>query len=128
MNLLQKKLKLKPNQTLVVINKPEGFEKALGFLPIGVKVTMVTSVPADHVFWFIKTGEELEGQQNKVLALIKSNTQLWVMYPTSGSSKQSALKNPIVAVLLANNTLEKVAQFAFDSEWGSIGLRRKADV
>jgi hypothetical protein len=126
MNLLQKKLKLKPNQTLVVINKPDGFDKALGFLPLGVKVTMVTSVPADHVFWFVKTEEELLGQQKKVLALIKSNTQFWVMYPKSG--KQAISKSLVVNTLLANNTLEKVTQFTFDSDWGTIGLRRNTTV
>lgn len=123
MNLLQKKLKLKPNQTLVVINKPDGFDKALGFLPLGVKVTMVASVPANHVFWFVKTEEELQGQQKKVLALIKSNTQFWVMH-----GKQTLLKSTVVDTLLANGTLEKVAQFAFDSDWGTMGLRRKTTV
>lgn len=128
MNLLQKKLKLKPNQTLVVINKPDGFEKALGFLPLGVKVTMVASVPADHVFWFVKTNEELHAQQKKVLALIKSNTQLWVLFPKAAGGKQPASKSPVVEALLANNTLVKVAQFAFDTNWGAMGLRRNTAV
>lgn len=113
-------------QIVLVVNKPTGMERALSPLPEGVKITTVKSVPADHIYWFVKKQADIVEQQAGVLALLKPNTTLWVLHPKGSSGIQTDLtRDKGWDSLMAVKDLAWFSYIAFDDTWTAVGLRRK---
>lgn len=128
MNPLHKKLRLKPNETILVINKPKGFDDAMAALPEGVKITTSKKVQAQHIYWFIKNTAELKTQQAEVLALLQPGIYLWLMHPKGSSGIQTDLtRDKGWESLQAIKTLAWVAYIAFDDTWTAVAVRIKTE-
>lgn len=92
---LPKKLGIKPNATVALVNAPRDFETTLGVLPEGVTFVEEAKGPAELIVWFIRSRFELESQ---IVEMRKAtgNGGLWIAWPKKTSGVVSDLTENII--------------------------------
>ncbi len=122
---LIKKLGIKNNMKLAVIDSPDNFHQIIGKLPDGINVQKKMNNP-DLIIWFVSSVKQLE----KKLIQIKQNTGnggLWIVYPKKSSQTDSDLSQTIVrnAGLAAGLVDYKVC--SIDNTWTGLkfAVRKK---
>jgi len=78
---LAKKLGIKPNTTIALINPPEDFQKTLGTLPQNVTILEKPTNKADTTIWFAKSQENLETNITKTAKTLAPNAKIWIAWP-----------------------------------------------
>ena len=128
MTSISDKLKIKENTTILTINAPSDFKKALEGLPKGVTVA-TTGNDYDQVHWFVLSKAQLEREMSKVMKLVKPNIVLWVYYPKGTSKIQTDLtRDKGWDSLLAQTTkLTWISLISFDDTWSVFGFRGKTE-
>ncbi len=81
---LLKKLGIKENTILGIINPPKEFKKTLGRLPDGVRIQSKLKKERDLTLWFVKSEKELQENIQKVSKYSK-NEAVWILWPKKGS-------------------------------------------
>lgn len=128
MNPLHKKIRLNPGQTVLVFNKPKGFDEAMAPLPEGVKVTSTKTAKADHIYWFVKNTADIKAQKKEVWGLLKDGMMLWIMHPKGTSGIQTDLtRDKGWDDLMEIKDLAWAAYIAFDDTYSAVGVRRKTE-
>jgi hypothetical protein len=82
---LMKKLGIKPNITLVLINPPRQFTETLGALPRSVRIQKRTSSQSDLIILFAETQEKLRNRMVKVSANLGPKGKLWIAWRKKAS-------------------------------------------
>ena len=92
---LPKKLGIKSNSVVALIDAPDDFENTLGNLPANVKFTRKSGANPDVTLWFVRSKAGLE---NKIQYMIPyaDNAMLWIIWPKKGSGVTSDLAQTIV--------------------------------
>jgi Bacteriocin-protection, YdeI or OmpD-Associated len=127
-NSLHKKLKLKPNQKIAVINKPADFEPTIATLPEGAKLVKSYSSKCDVIFWFVKKADEVEAAQQEVLSALSNTNVIWIAYPKGTSGMQSDLnRDKGWEPILARKDISFIAYIAFNEVWSTFCIRRKTE-
>lgn len=123
---LAKKLRIKDNSILRIINAPAGFLKDIGQLPVGTKITTIGK-SFHQVHWFVTSKAQLENELSKILPLLTGEKICWIYYPKRTSKVQSDLTRDKGwdALLKHNNTLTWISLIAFNDTWSAFGLRPK---
>jgi len=78
---LAKKLGIKPNTTIALINPPQDFIKTLGKLPKGTIMTKTPNEKPHIVIWFTKTWKDLETDITKIATPLTPAAKLWIAWP-----------------------------------------------
>lgn len=125
---LTKKLLLKPEQNVAVVNAPEGYVKRLGPLPGGVHVSEALEGSYDLVQLFVQSKADADRFAQAAIAATKPGGILWVSYP----KKSAAIKTDISR----DNGWEAffaigwrpVTQIALDETWSALRFRPTEDV
>jgi hypothetical protein len=123
---LVKKLGIRENSVVVVINTPTGFEKTLGELPDGVKLSRINRGQRDITIWFAKSVKELESHIKPFASLIKDGS-LWIVWAKKTSGLTSDLtQNNVRKVGLAAGLVDyKIC--SIDEIWsGLLFTKRKS--
>ena len=92
---LPKKLGIKANATVAVLNTPRNFERTLGELPDGVNFTSDINGNAELIIWFIQERVELESRIVE-MRNATGNGGLWVAWPKKSSGVVSDLTENII--------------------------------
>ncbi|NTS43867.1 YdeI/OmpD-associated family protein [Flavisolibacter sp. BT320] len=117
------KLKIKEGFTLLTIGAPADFEKALGTLPAGVRVSN-TGKTYDQVHWFVRNIAQREGEEKKVLAMLKEGVTLWIYFPKGSSKIQTDLtRDHGWGDLPTRKGLQWLSLVSFDETWSAFALR-----
>ncbi|HVP16600.1 MAG TPA: hypothetical protein VMT42_04465 [candidate division Zixibacteria bacterium] len=82
---LAKKLGIKRNTTLALINPPNDFKKTLGTLPQGVTVQKQPFSQSDLIILFAETQEDLQNRLPKISIKLELNGKLWIAWRKKGS-------------------------------------------
>ena len=82
---LAKKLGIRPNTTLALINPPKDFKKTLGTLPQGVTIQKQPFSQSDLIILFAETQRDLQNRLIKISAKLEANGKLWIAWPKKGS-------------------------------------------
>ncbi len=122
------KLKIKEGYSLLTLNAPPAFEKGLGKLPTGVRISN-TSTRYDQVHWFVENKALLEKQFGKVMKLLKPEVTVWVYYPKGSSGMQTDLTRDKGwdCLLAEGDKLAWISLISFDDTWSVFGLRSKTE-
>lgn len=123
---LFKKLGIKAHSKVVLIRTPVDFEKTLGELPDGVKLSKINRGQRDITIWFAKSVKELESRIKSVAGLIKDGG-LWIVWAkkTSGLTSDLTQNNVRKAGLAAGLVDYKIC--AIDKTWsGLLFAKRKS--
>ncbi|HEY5885088.1 MAG TPA: hypothetical protein VIT88_10400 [Pyrinomonadaceae bacterium] len=78
---LAKKLGIKENSRVRLVNAPVGFEKELGELPPGVQLLNRGSKPFNLVLLFVKSESTLKKEFSKYAQTIARDGMIWVAWP-----------------------------------------------
>lgn len=92
---LPKKLGIKANMTVALVNAPKDFEATLGELPEGVKFKKKASGNPPLIIWFLRTRAELDDRINEMCELT-GNGGIWLVWPKKASGVVSDLTENIV--------------------------------
>lgn len=121
---LAKKLQIKPDMRVGVINPPEGYPEALGELPPGV--TLVTDAEPgslDVMLLFVKSLAELEAEAPGALKLAKYDALAWIVYPKKTSKIKTDINRDNGWERMKAFGYAGVAMVALDDTWSAMRYR-----
>jgi CheY-like chemotaxis protein len=116
---LPKKLGIKPNYSIVLLNEPENFVEILGELPAGVVFTSRIVLGTQLAIWFVRSAAELSSRIDAVAAAL-GPAHLWICWAKRTSPLAADVTEPTVrtAGLAAGLVDYKVA--AIDADWSGL--------
>jgi hypothetical protein len=118
---LPQKLGIKPGARLALVRAPEGFERALGPLPDGVRVRTQARGAQDVVLFFATRLAELERRFDGLARTVAPAGGLWIAWPKQTACVATDLREGIVRELGLAHGLVDNKVCAVDETWS--GLR-----
>lgn len=118
---LAKKLGIKPESSLSVINDPGHFGDIAAPLPAGVQIRTSARGRADVAVFFTKRRRELERRIGSLARLIFPDGGLWVCWPKRASKVPTDMTEDVVREVVLPLGLVDVKVAAIDDMWS--GLR-----
>jgi hypothetical protein len=117
---LPKKLGIKANSIVALIDAPEKFEETLGSLPEGVEIRQRWDQNTDLTLWFIRSKEELEERLPNMVHAADQGS-LWIIWPKKTSGMRSNLSQTDVRSTGLSMGLVDFKICSIDNTWS--GLR-----
>jgi hypothetical protein len=125
---ISQKLRIQKNFTLLTLNAPADFKKALQGLPSGVKISDNTK-NYNQVHWFVQNKAQLEKEMSKVMKLVKPGVIVWTYYPKRSSDLQTDLTRDKGwdCLMKEEDKLTWISLISFDDTWSVFGFRSKTE-
>lgn len=122
---LVKKLGIKPDTTLALLDAPRGFRRELVGLPSGVRVRTDMTGRPDLTVWFVMSARGLDV---RIAAMSQSMGQgLWIAWPKKASGLASDITETEVRSAGLANGLVDYKVCAVNAIWSGLKFaRRKA--
>lgn len=121
---LPKKLGIKADSAVYLIDAPRDFEKTLGRLPESVSICRMTEdTEKDRcslIIWFVKSQKELENRMHKIRERIGKGG-IWIAWPKKESGISSDLSQTVVRKVGLASGLVDFKICSIDKTWS--GLR-----
>lgn len=126
MTPLFKKLNLKDQPEILVLNAPEEFETELSALEGVNVVRKATGVKKiGFAMAFVKTSAELEKAGKSIVSRLDGDGIVWMAYPKTTSRKYRCEFNRDSGwTALGEAGFEPVRQVAIDGDWSALRFRR----
>jgi hypothetical protein len=121
---IARKLFIRENYTVLLLNAPKGYREALGELPKGAKIVSQANSPVDFIQLFAAQKAEMTELFRKAKPLLKQDGLLWATYPKAGQL-DTDLKREVVWQCGQVVGMHPVSQIAVDDVWSA--LRFKAE-
>jgi len=121
---LVKKLGIKENSVVALVDAPPGFENVLGRLPTGASLERRNRGPSDLIIWFTKTSKELERGIARMAKQV-GDGGMWIAWPKKTSPLAADLTgNEVRRVGLATGLVDyKIC--AIDADWSGLKFARR---
>lgn len=116
---LVKKLGIKPDFTVVLIDAPRNFQKALGEMPSGAVMRKRLTRNNDIVIWFVRSRNALEERIGKVASFV-ARGGLWIVWPKKTSRIASDLSQKHVRAIGLSAGLVDYKVCAIDETWSGL--------
>ncbi len=117
---LVKKLGIKENFRIAIINAPPEFENTLGKLAPGVEILPSAKEPLDLILFFTKSHAELIREFAKLAAALLPNGMLWIAYPKKASGVATDLNFNLAQTTGLEAGLVDTKSCAIDEEWSAL--------
>ena len=123
---LYKKLGIKSDSKVALINAPEGFKQALAGMPAGAVLIKKAANDCSLIVWFVKSVKDLENRIEEMTDRARGGA-VWIAWPKKGSAAASDLSEKAVraAGLAAGMVDYKVC--SMDQTWSGLLFTRKKD-
>ncbi len=121
---LVKKLGIKENMKVALIDSPKNFRETLGNLPQNVKFLRTPKTGIDIIIWFTRSREEFDLGFFNVLKYVDKN-KLWVATPKKSSGTVTNINQNIVRNICLENGLVDFKICAIDETWSGLLLTRR---
>jgi hypothetical protein len=115
---LYKKLGIKPNSKVALINPPGNIRQILKEIPEGVSVKEKID-QADLIIWFVVSIKELNNKINKIKPKVGKNS-IWIAYPKKSSGVKSDLSQTIVRNSGLSSGLVDYKVCSIDETWSGL--------
>jgi len=121
---LPKKLGVKGDSTVSLVDAPKDFETTLGELPSGTKVIRRTEPDADVTLWFLSSLDDLHKGIDR-MGEIAGNGRLWICWPKKASGVVTDVtQNKVRSTGLAAGLVDfKIC--AVDATWSGLCFTRR---
>ncbi|MDB5055320.1 MAG: hypothetical protein JWM44_3370 [Bacilli bacterium] len=126
-NNLAKKLNMKKDYKMILINAPEGYIDLLGELPEDVLFVKETEQPVDFLQLFVKDFAELELYKEKVVQAVKHDGLLWISYPKKSSKMKSDLNRDELWAKMHQIGMDGVSMISINDVWSAMRFRPTKD-
>jgi hypothetical protein len=117
---LPKKLGIKENQRIALVNKPESFQKQLGALPTNTHVVSKLTAPLGLVVLFVESERALAKQFPAIAKKISMNGMIWVAWPKKSAGVPTDLSFDLVQRIGLECGLVDVKICAVDEVWSAL--------
>jgi hypothetical protein len=117
---LPKKLGIKENQRIALVNEPGSFQKQLGGLPTNTHVLSKLTAPLDLVVMFVESERTLAKQFPAIVKKISTNGMIWVAWPKKSSGVKTDLSFELVQRMGLDCGLVDVKICAVDEVWSGL--------
>ena len=117
---LPKKLGIKENQRIALVNEPGSFQKQLGALPTNTHVVSKLTAPLDLVVLFVESERALAKQFPAIAKKISMNGMIWVAWPKKSSGVPTDLSFDLVQRIGLECGLVDVKICAVDEVWSGL--------
>ena len=118
---LPKKLGVKPESVLAVIDDPGHFLRLISPPPDGVRIRTTARGRADTVVFFTKGRRALERRIESLARMVFPNGGIWVCWPKRASKVPTDMTEDVVREVVLPLGLVDVKVAAIDETWS--GLR-----
>lgn len=130
MQNLSKKLQLKPDQHLLLLNAPKAIADILQ--AEGCNITAAASLPPggaifDAVQLFVNNSSELNDYLPLAVLALKTDGLLWIAYPKKSSKVKTDLTRDEGWKLVKEMGYEGVRQVAIDATWSSLRFKHTTE-
>jgi hypothetical protein len=120
---LLKKLLLKPNQKIAILNPPSGYLSSLETMPEGIEIATRSQSGLDFVHLFVKDAAELQKLAPNAMRRLKPDGIFWISYPKQISKVKTDLNRDILWKLMEKHGLAGVAMVSIDTVWSAMRFR-----
>jgi hypothetical protein len=117
---LPKKLGVKPNQRIALVNAPTDFAKVLGRLPENAAIVKRLDGPLDLILLFVDREQTLAKQFPILANKLQSNGMIWVAWPKKSSGVATDLVFEKVQRIGLDSGLVDVKICAVDDVWSGL--------
>ena len=118
---LTKKLGLKSNHSIYLVNPPDTYWTFFEILPEGIhEVNHPKKESVDFVHLFCKTREELLAHGKKCKSHLKKTGLLWVSWPKGSSKISTDLKREPIREHMLNLGLVDIKVAAINEDWSGL--------
>jgi hypothetical protein len=124
---LAKKLLIKADARVLLLNAPIGYARKLEPLPQGARLTDKRGGPADVVVAFVRDSTELKRLASGFAAL-EDDAVLWVCYPKGRTNAGTDLDGDSLHAAMERHELTSVSLVAVDETWSAMRFRAPEDV
>jgi CheY-like chemotaxis protein len=121
---LPKKLGIKPDSIVALVNAPERFRDTLGDLPAGVQLIAEMTGRRDLTLWFVRSCKELRRGIARV-ALQVEDRPLWIIWPKKTSPLATDLTQQDVREAGLAEGLVDYKICAVDATWSGLLFRKR---
>src|SRR4030095_1577058 len=115
-----KKLGVKANQRIALLNEPKDFQKELGQLPPNSQIVKRLSAPLDLVLLFVDREKILAKQFPAIAKKLSTNGMIWVAWPKKSSGVPTDLIFERVQRIGLECGLVDVKICAIDDVWSGL--------
>lgn len=117
---LPKKLGVKENQRIALINAPINFERQLGALPDNTKLVKRMVAPLDLILLFVDHEKDLAKQFPESAKKLSTNGMIWIAWPKKSSGVPTDLVFERVQRIGLDCGLVDVKICAVDDIWSGL--------
>jgi hypothetical protein len=121
---LPKKLGIKENAIVALVNAPNGIQEILGELPEGVVLKSGLQSIGDLTLWFVRSRVELEKGMRKMVDFGES-AGLWIIWQKKSSGAESDLTQNIVRKIGLASGLVDFKISAIDKTWAGLRFTKR---
>jgi hypothetical protein len=127
MSALFRKLNLKDQERILILNAPKSFEKALKLLEgISILRDFNEVDTINFVLAFVQTADEIEQFTKPISDKAPGDAVIWFAYPKTTSKKYDVQINRDQGwEALEKAGFKGVRQVAIDQDWSALRFRRK---
>ncbi len=119
---LLKKLGIKEETDIVIINAPEGYLEYLGELPAGTALKNKLAGKLSFLQFFTLKKSELEKKLPLLKKSLISNGQIWISWPKKTSKIPTDVTEDVIRKIALKNGLVDVKVCAIDEVWSGLKL------
>lgn len=125
---LLKKLGIKPDYTIWIINAPQNYFSLLGDLPNNVDIKTESGQNYQFIHFFTKSKSELVTQLPLLKSSLAKNGMLWISWPKKSAKVPTDLDGNIVRQLGLEAGIVDIKVAAVDEIWSGLKfVYRKED-
>ena len=117
---LVKKLGIKDDSRIALVNAPKDFQTTLGELPDNVKFLKATTRSLDLILFFVLSERKLASDFTKLAARLTNNGMIWIAWPKKSSGVITDLTFEHVQRIGLDAGLVDVKICAIDDTWSGL--------
>jgi hypothetical protein len=119
---LVKKLGIKEESEIIIINPPQNYNRYIGELPAGVTIRKKLYGKVDFINMFTKNKIEFEKKFPSMKKTLKPDGQLWISWPKKSSRVPTDITEDTIRNFALKNGLVDVKVCAVDEIWSGLKL------
>ncbi|MBK6914961.1 MAG: DUF3052 domain-containing protein [Ignavibacteriales bacterium] len=119
---LAKKLGIKDNFNIRIINAPEYYFKLFSDLPIHLEINANRAGKKDFIHYFETSAETLNSTLPKLKKEIQPNGIIWISWYKKSAKKDTDITEDIIRDIALKNSMVDIKVCAIDEIWSGLKL------
>jgi hypothetical protein len=121
---LAQKFQIKPGNTLLVLNAPDGFGTPLG----AADTSVLTDTQYDFVLAFVQRKDDIDTLAPHAIAAVKKGGMLWFAYPKQSGAIKTDINRDSGWDTVAKAGWDGVRQISIDETWSALRYRPTSEI